>query len=47
MPIVAFGISEALYAMQTDSQIASRFKPFSLPKYRESLEFREFVVNYG
>ena len=29
MPIVALGTSEALYAMQTDPQIASRFEPFA------------------
>ena len=47
MPIVALGTSEALYAMQTDPQIASRFEPFALPKWRESAEFREFVVSFG
>ena len=47
MPIVALGTSEALYAMQTDPQIASRFEPFSLPKWRESPGFREFVVSFG
>ena len=47
MPIVALGTNEALYAMQTDPQIASRFEPFSLPKWRESPEFREFVVSFG
>lgn len=47
MPIVALGTSEALYAMQTDPQIASRFEPFSLPKWRESPEFRKFVVSFG
>jgi hypothetical protein len=47
MPIVALGTSEALYAMQTDPQIASRFEPFSLPKWRESPELREFMVSFG
>ncbi len=47
MPIVAVGTNEALYAMQTDAQIASRFEPFGLPKWRESPEFRAFVVSYG
>jgi hypothetical protein len=47
IPIVASGTNEALYAMQTDPQIASRFEPFSLPKWRESAEFRAFVVSYG
>lgn len=30
LPMVALGTSEALYAMQADTQIASRFEPFSL-----------------
>ena len=47
LPIVALGTNEALYAMQTDPQIASRFEPFALPKWRESAELRAFVVNYG
>lgn len=47
MPIVAVGTSEALYAMQTDPQIASRFEPFALPKWRESTEFRGFVAAFG
>ena len=32
MPVVALGTSEALYAMQADPQIASRFEPFALPR---------------
>ena len=47
IPIVALGTNEALYAMQTDPQIASRFEPFALPKWRESNEFRAFVVSFG
>lgn len=47
MPIIALGTSEALYAMQTDAQIASRFEPFALPRWRESDAFRSFVVSYG
>ena len=47
IPIVALGTNEALYAMQTDPQIASRFEPFALPKWRESSEFRAFVVSFG
>ena len=33
--------------MQTDPQIASRFEPFALPKWRESSEFRTFVASFG
>ena len=47
MPVVALGTSEALYAMQADPQIASRFEPVALPRWRESAGLREFVVNFG
>jgi len=47
MPIVAVGTNEALFAMQTDPQIASLFEPFGLPKWRESAELRAFVFSYG
>lgn len=47
MPIIALGTSEALYAMQTDAQIASRFEPFALQRSRESNALRSFVVRYG
>ena len=47
MPVVALGTSEALYAMQADPQIASRFEPFALPRWRESAALREFVVSFG
>ena len=47
MPVVALGTSEALYAMQADPQIASRFEPFALPRWRESAGLREFVVGFG
>ena len=45
--IIALGTNEALYAMQTDSQIASRFEPYELPRWRESANLREFVVSFG
>ena len=47
MPVIALGTSEALYAMQADPQIASRFEPFALPRWRESAALREFVVSFG
>jgi|GEM_PF-660332 len=47
MPVVALGTSEALYAMQADPQIASRFEPFALPRWHESAALREFVVSFG
>ena len=47
MCVVALGTSEALYAMQTDPQIASRFEPLALPRWRESAELRTFVAGFG
>ena len=47
MPVIALGTSEALYAMQADPQIASRFEPMALPRWRESAGLREFVVSFG
>jgi hypothetical protein len=47
MPVIALGTSEALYAMQADPQIASRFDPMALPRWRESVGLREFVVSFG
>ena len=47
MSIVALGTSEALYATQTDPQIASRFEPFALPRWKESAELRAFVTSFG
>ena len=47
LSVVALGTSEALYAMQTDPQIASRFEPFALPRWRESAELRAFIVSFG
>lgn len=42
--IVALGTHEALIAMQSDAQIASRFAPLELPRWRESDDLRRFLV---
>jgi hypothetical protein len=47
MSVVALGTTEALYAMQTDPQIASRFEPYALPRWKESADLRAFVVSFG
>jgi Bacterial TniB protein len=44
--IIACGTSEALHAMQSDLQIASRFEPFELPRWTESKEFLAFLAAY-
>jgi len=47
MPVVVLGTSEALCAMQAYSQIASRFEPFALPRWRESAALRAFDGGLG
>ena len=44
--VVAVGTRDALVAMQTDAQIASRFQPFELPRWRESEELRRFLAAF-
>lgn len=41
--IVLSGTHEARIALQTDSQMVSRFRPYELARWRESEEFRGFV----
>lgn len=41
--VVAVGTHDALHAMQSDAQIASRFKPFELPRWTETEEFRALL----
>jgi hypothetical protein len=45
--MVAVGTSDALHAMQSDAQIASRFEPFPLNRWRESDAFRNFIAGFG
>lgn len=44
--IVAIGTSDALAAVQTDQQIASRFEPMHLPRWGASDEMRGFIAAY-
>ena len=44
--IVAVGTHDALIAMQSDAQIASRFTPLALPVWRESDDLRRFLVAF-
>lgn len=44
--IVALGTRDALVAMQTDAQIASRFPPFELPRWQENEDFRGFIAGF-
>jgi hypothetical protein len=45
--ITALGTSDALHAMQSDSQIASRFEPFHLPRWKLGKEFASFLATYA
>ena len=44
--IAAVGTSDALAAVQTDQQIASRFEPMHIPRWGISEELRSFVSTY-
>lgn len=44
--LVAAGTSEALYVMQTDAQIASRFEAYALPAWRASQDLRRFIAGF-
>jgi Cdc6-like AAA superfamily ATPase len=43
--VVAVGTGDALLAIQTDAQVARRFEPLELPRWRESDAFRAFVAS--
>lgn len=44
IPLVCLGTDDALRAMQSDPQIASRFEPFHLPRWREDEAFRSLLA---
>ena len=44
--IVVLGTRDALAAMQTDPQIASRFPSFELPRWQENEDFRGFLAGF-
>ena len=45
--VVVVGTTDAFHALQTDSQVASRFEPLLNPRWTESEGFRAFVVAYS
>jgi hypothetical protein len=45
--IVGVGTDEARYAIDADPQIRRRFDPFSLPRWTETEDFRDFVCAFG
>lgn len=44
IPLVCLGTDDALRAMQSDPQIASRFEPFHLPRWRADVAFRSLLA---
>jgi Cdc6-like AAA superfamily ATPase len=47
LSIVLVGTHDAPIALQTDSQMSSRFTPFEIPRWRENDEFRRFLAAFG
>jgi hypothetical protein len=47
IPVIAVGTEDALHAIQTDVQVASRFDPLHLARWSESDAFRNFIVTFG
>jgi hypothetical protein len=47
IPVVVVGTEDALHAIQTDAQVASRFDPLHLARWTESDAFRNFLVTFG
>lgn len=47
IPVIAVGTEDALHAIQTDAQVASRFDPLHLARWSESDAFRNFIVTFG
>jgi hypothetical protein len=45
--VVGVGTDEARYAIEADKQIRRRFDPFSLPRWTETEDFRDFVSAFG
>lgn len=46
IPIIASGTREAFRAIQTDPQLANRFKPAVLPRWKNDNEFGDFLITF-
>jgi hypothetical protein len=44
--MVLVGTKDAVLALQTDTQMISRFRPFEIPRWRESERFRRLLVSF-
>ena len=43
IPLIAVGTGEALHAIQSDDQLANRFEPVPLPKWRAGKEYEQLL----
>lgn len=46
VPIVGVGTKDAFRAIQTDAQLANRFEPASLPRWKFDIEFLRLLVSF-
>ena len=46
LPIVAVGTNEAFNAVRVDPQIANRFLPIELPRWRNNTDFRRLLRSF-
>jgi len=46
IPIVALGTKDALRAVSTDSQLANRFKYYSLPRWEYGTDYRRLLASF-
>lgn len=46
IPLVALGTSDALYALQTDAQLANRFVPTALPEWKFDRDYLSLLASF-
>ena len=46
VPVVGAGTRQALFAVQSDSQIENRFQPLEIPRWKCSNEWRRFLATF-
>lgn len=46
IPIVAIGVKEALQVIHSDDQLANRFEPYPLPRWRDDEEFLTLLASF-
>lgn len=47
IPIVAVGTEKAFQALKSDPQMANRFEPFPLPRWREGNQLLQLLASFG